>query len=114
MTVLKLLRRLDLAAYRGHKAQLSVADVKALVQLQGVQDEITDHERAAYPEEWYPPICYLPITGPAPDNELLNRCGLTTKGQTSFKCCTNCWCLRSSAGTELSLRSGCAVARSKP
>lgn len=73
-----------------------------------VQDVTTERALSKYAEqEWYPPICYMPLTGPAPDTSFLNRCGLNDHGCTSFKCCSNCWCLKSSAGTALSLRCCC-------
>lgn len=106
-TVLTTLYRLHAALRRGDGVRLNCFEIRDLLQLQGVQDEITAHELEHHAErEYYPPICYTPITGPAPDNALLNRCGFNDYGYTSFMCCPDCWCLKSSTG-ELSLRREC-------
>lgn len=95
-----ILVRLQRAKANERGVHLDAQEVKLLLDIQGVRDEITTHKRELLREP--PPICYTPITGPAPHNALLNRCGLDSwRGELRFVCCTKCWCLKSSAGAEL-------------
>lgn len=118
----KMALRMAYKAGKGRGVQLDFHETYALLQLPAVKELLLEHElnrvkpspdandyslrdnaleytlTCGVSRAWDPPICYLPITGPAPEVALLNRCGLTDKGCTKFSCCVNCWSLRDSTG----------------
>jgi hypothetical protein len=93
-----ILIRLQNAKANERGVHFNAQEVLTLLGIQGIQDEITTHKRN---QKERPPICYTPLTGPAPGVALLNRCDLIAEGRTSFECCRRCWCLRDSAWATL-------------
>jgi hypothetical protein len=94
------LRKIINAASCGAGATLNRLEVQGLLALPDVQDAMVEWAQNFQNKvDWVrrfqtkadlpPPVCYLPLTGPPPDTNLLGRCA-----QETYSTCSTCWSLQ--------------------